>query len=281
MADNVNTANTADSVDDERKRFRGELSFPYADLESCIELTQTLHSRAGTSCDQGELAAWMNQSASGGTFRTRISAAKMFGLIDTGQSRATLLPLGRDVLDGSGKERAARVQAFLTPELFNKMYEQNKGHALPPAAAIERQIEQFGVSPKQKERARQTFLKSATYAGFIDPGTGRFVKPGIGGARDESGGAVAEPEHDGSGGGGGGGGGNGGPPKIDPIIQGLLVRLPKSGDVWLEADRKLWLQLLEGSFKLIYKDNLGPMPDMVRNRPSRHVTEQILGAEEE
>jgi hypothetical protein len=28
----------------------------------------------------------------------------------------------------------------------------------------------------------------------------------------------------------------------------------KTGDVWPEADRKLWLQLLEGSFKLIYKD---------------------------
>jgi hypothetical protein len=34
----------------------------------------------------------------------------------------------------------------------------------------------------------------------------------------------------------------------------LLKRLPKTGDVWPEADRKLWLQLLEGSFKLIYKD---------------------------
>jgi hypothetical protein len=33
-----------------------------------------------------------------------------------------------------------------------------------------------------------------------------------------------------------------------------LKRLPKSGDVWPEAERKLWLQLLEGSFKLIYKD---------------------------
>jgi hypothetical protein len=28
----------------------------------------------------------------------------------------------------------------------------------------------------------------------------------------------------------------------------------KSGDVWPETERKLWLQLLEGSFKLIYKD---------------------------
>jgi hypothetical protein len=27
-----------------------------------------------------------------------------------------------------------------------------------------------------------------------------------------------------------------------------------SGEVWPEAERKLWLQLLEGSFKLIYKE---------------------------
>jgi hypothetical protein len=51
-----------------------------------------------------------------------------------------------------------------------------KGNALPPPPAIERQMEQLRVSPKQKERARQTFMKSAQYAGFIDSSTGRFVK---------------------------------------------------------------------------------------------------------
>ena len=52
----------------------------------------------------------------------------------------------------------------------------------------------------------------------------------------------------------GGGGGNENPPDVDPIIEGLLKRLPKSGDVWPITERKLWLQLLEGSFQLIYKD---------------------------
>ncbi len=40
---------------------------------------------------------------------------------------------------------------------------------------------------------------------------------------------------------------------VDPIICGLLARLPKSGDVWPETKRKLWLKLLEGSFDLIYR----------------------------
>jgi hypothetical protein len=174
----------------------------------------------------------------------------MFGLIETGQGRATLTQRGREVIENSGNEHAARVAAFLNVELFRTMYDQFKGNALPPPPAIERQMEQLGVSPKQKERARQTFMKSAQYAGFIDASTGRFVKPGIP-QRDE----VRRQDQEGSiesdriGGDGGGD-----EPPIDPIITGLLKRLPKTGAVWPDAERKLWLQLLEGSFKLIYKD---------------------------
>ncbi|MFZ2104703.1 MAG: hypothetical protein WAV18_04830 [Roseiarcus sp.] len=124
------------------------------------------------------------------------------------------------------------------------MYDQHKGNVLSPAAAIERQMEQLGVSPKQKERARQTFTKSAVFAGFIDSATGRFIKPGNGPQKDEEGSTKKRVSHSDGGGGG----------EIDPIILGLLARLPKSGDIWPEAERKLWLQLLEGSFKLIYKD---------------------------
>jgi hypothetical protein len=170
-------------------------------------------------------------------------------LIETGQGRATLTQLGRDIVSGS---TAARVTAFLKAELFNAMYDQFKGNALPPAAAIERQMLQLGVSPKQTERARQTFMKSAQYAGFIDAASGRLVKPGVGQSiapeRESESKASNESR------GGGRGGGDGLPP-IDPIIVGLLKRLPMAGEEWAEADRRLWLQLLEGSFKLIYKDS--------------------------
>ena len=232
-----------------RKRFRSEIEFPYADLESAIELAQTIHAKAGSSCEVDELAAWMGQTASGGTFRTRIGAARMFGLIDKTQNQATLTQLGRDALNGSGVERTSRIAAFLNVELFGRMYDQYKGNALPPPPAIERHMEQLGVSPKQKERARQTFIKSAQYAGFIDQATGRFVKPGI--TNKDDGNPSPKSDKSSSGGGGGGSDDN---PEIDPIIKGLLARLPKTGAVWPEAERKLWLDLLAGSFKLIYKD---------------------------
>jgi hypothetical protein len=103
-----------------------------------------------------ELAVWTGQTAAGGTFRTRLGAAKMFGLIETGQGRATLTPLGRDALENSGKSHASRITAFLNVEVFKGMYDQFKGGALPPPPAIERQVVELGVSPRQKERARQT-----------------------------------------------------------------------------------------------------------------------------
>lgn len=242
------SSTTEKPVVDGQKRFRSEIEFPYADLESAVELAETVHKKAGSSCEVDELAAWMGQSASGGTFRTRVGAARMFGLIDRGERRVVLTQLGREVLSSSGNERAARVTAFLNVELFSAMYDQYKGHVLPPAPAIERQAAQLGVSPKQTERARQTFMKSAQYAGFIDQSSGRFVKPGIVSESRTTEKSAPEPDKL-------GGSGGEGPPGIDPIIAGLLRRLPASGEVWPKAQRKLWIGLLEGSFDLIYVDN--------------------------
>jgi hypothetical protein len=248
MAGNENEATAAQS--EGKKRFRSEIEFPYSDLESAVELAQTIHDKAGSSCELEELAAWMGQTASGGTFRTRVGAARMFGLIETGQGRVTLTQAGRDALEGSGGERAARISAFLSVELFGVMYDQYKGNALPPPPAIERQMEQLGVSPKQKERARQTFMKSAQYAGFIDSSTGRFVKPGIA-QREEVPREDRKPEHER----GGNGGNGGGPTDLHPFVQGLLKELPKAGAVWPEDQRKLWLDTAASIFKMIYKDD--------------------------
>src|SRR5438876_11869639 len=119
MTDSENAA--AGKAAEERKWVRSEIAFPYSDLESAVEVAQTIHTKAGTSCDVEELAAWMGQTATGGTFRTRIGAARMFGLVETAQTRVTLTQLGRDVLDESDRGRTAKVKAFLNVELFNAM----------------------------------------------------------------------------------------------------------------------------------------------------------------
>ena len=237
-----------------QKRDKSDIVFPYSDLGSAIDLVRTIDEKAAGQCQVTQLAAWMDMSAAGGTFRSRHSAARIFGLIETLQgNRVTLTNLGKQVLSSQEAPRATAA-AFLNVPLFKKIYDQRQGLPLPPPAALERMAKGLGVAPKQVERARQTFMKSAQVAQFIDQQTGNFIEPGFptsGKPDSVNQDPSADPSSKKN---GGGGGGDDLPPEIDPIIEGLIRRLPKSGNVWPSEERKLWLGILENTFQLVYKD---------------------------
>jgi hypothetical protein len=234
------------------------IDFPYVALDGAIEVAKALYSRcAFGSCDQDELAAQMGQTLSG-AFRQKTSAARTFGLISKdGRSAFVLTDLGKRIVS-SENERAAKVDAFLSVPLYVQIYEKFRGHNLPPPKALEREMETLGVSGKVADRARQSFEKSAQLAGFFDSGKERLVRP-----RMETTSAVAtetsqtsapppapeSPQRSFS-----GGGGNM-PPEIDPILLGLISKLPPSGSNWPKSKRKLWLAILENSLELVYEDD--------------------------
>lgn len=245
-------AKTVPVDDGSDARQRSKIAFPYNNLGDAIEVAQAIHSHVGTGeCDDTQLAAWLNLSPKSSGYRIQVSAARLFGLVESGGGHR-LSPLGRMIVDPQ-REREARAKAFMNVPLYSAVYEKYKGGVLPPAAAFERDIVGIGVSEKQTSRARQIFERSAEQAGFFESGKTRLVMPGVASrlAEDERPREEAREEDVNK---GRGRGGDGSPPDVDPIIQGLLARLPTSGEVWPEAERKLWLQLLEGSFKLIYKD---------------------------
>jgi hypothetical protein len=41
---------------------------------------------------------------------------------------------------------------------------------------------------------------------------------------------------------------------LDPLIAGLVARLPGSGEPWALADRKLWLEVMEKNFQIVYHE---------------------------
>ena len=171
----VQPAPVSEETSEKQSRDRSTVQFPYSDLDSAVEVARTIHHHAGLECDVEQLAGWMDQSASSGTFRSRYSAARIFGFTETLRGgRVVLTSLGQEVLD-PGKEGAAKATAFLNVELFSKMFDLHKGHQLPPPPAIERIMGDLGVSPKQRDRARQTFIKSAQQSRF-DRNTGRFIR---------------------------------------------------------------------------------------------------------
>ena len=114
-----------------RKRERSQIEFPYTDIGQASELVHALYHKGGGSAEREQLAAWMNQSASGGTFRSRVSAAAMFGFIRGQRGNIDITELGREVVDDASRP-AALVEAFLRVPLFHALFDKFNGYPLPP-----------------------------------------------------------------------------------------------------------------------------------------------------
>ena len=228
---------------------RSSIAFPYFDLSECLKIARAIsHFGGANDCSDDQVAAWVDLSPKSSGYRSRMSAARLFGLIEQGkESGVRLSDLALRTLD-EHHARAAKVQAFLNVPLFVRVYENWRGQQIPPAAALERALVDFGVAEKQKARARQTLERSATEANFFENGRDRLIQPGI----------KSQPQDDTTPpvpqGGGGAGGGEPSSAEIDPIIKGLIDRLPGPGNEWPASERKLWLEILENSFKLVYKE---------------------------
>ena len=236
---------------------RSTVDFPYTDLDGAVEVVRGVHNAGGTACDSDQLAAQLSLEAKGGGFRLRIGGAKSFGLITYERGgRITLTDIGRQIIDPH-LERAARMNAFLSVELYQKVFEQFKGGPLPPQAGLERALVSLGVGAGVKERARQVMLRSAKQAGFFEHAGDRLVKPAIrldptpAGKVDQRADRAREQEHIPRGGSGGSGGGGG---RQHPLIQGLLMTLPEPGQEWATQERVNWLTMAASIFKMVYNE---------------------------
>ncbi len=237
------------SQDGDGKRERSTVDFPYLDLDAAVEIAKGVHEVGGSSCEWDQLAAHLNQAATGGGFRLRVMTAKTFGLVTYGQGTVTLTDLGKRLNDPD-QEETAKADAFLKVELYSKIYEQYKSGILPPSDALETEIVKMGVAPKQKGKARQAFHRSANSAGYFWSGSNRLVRPKIKASAAVT--PAPEPEIE--------------PekkkkkeeedtPRRHPLIEGLLKELPEPQTEWTTEDRKKWLEMASTIFNVIYKDS--------------------------
>lgn len=229
----------------EQRRERSTIQFPYGDLEDAENIASAIHENAGDKCTVEQLATYVRQSPSSGTFRLRLSTASIFGLTENQRGEVALTDLGRRILDPA-QQRKARVEAFLRVPLYQAIFNKYTGYMLPPTKALEREMANMGVSSKQTDKARQAFERSAQRAGFFEHGNDRLTMPArLDGPPPETKplGEVQDRERRAGGGGGGG---------MDPFIQGLIARLPQTDEEWPMRKRAEWLQAAEQVFKLIY-----------------------------
>src|SRR5687767_2037486 len=123
----------------EGKTERSTIAFPYNDLEDAETIAKAIQQVGGSSCQVEQLAAQLKVVPTSGIFRLRIQAAKVFGLVTTGQGTVTLTALGTKICDPK-QEKAARAQAFLTVPLYRRIYDKFKGATLPPVSGLEAEM---------------------------------------------------------------------------------------------------------------------------------------------
>jgi len=214
------------------------------------DLSAILKPVGGTSCQRDQLAAQLGIAATGGSFNLRLITAKMFGLISYNKNGVSLTTLGQRIVDPQ-KEKQAKAEAFLLVPLYNAVYEQFKGMTLPGNPGLEGAMETLGVAPKQKDKARQVFQRSATQAGFFAFGNNRLVMPSIkasaaenpeskekkDGKEDDSKDEKKERNE-----------------KLKPFLW-LLDKLPEPETKWAIEGRKKWLQTAANIFDLMYESD--------------------------
>ena len=233
------------------KRERSSIGFPYLTLVEAMEVADAIHGHVGnSSCADDQLAPWLSVSPKSSGYRLRVSAAKLFELIESpAKGTYRLTALGRRIVDREQRSKA-KSESFLKVPLFNAVYERFLGSALPPNAALEREFAELGVATKQTAKARSSFERSAREAGYFMEGADRLVKPGF----TESGPPMAKapPEEDKPprtsddhlGGGGDG---------RHPFIEGLLQSLPTPNTLWSTEGRVAWLKAASTCFDLMYR----------------------------
>lgn len=244
--DSAQTAASAESAE-EVQRGRSTIEFPYLDLDNAVEVVKAVHSVEGDRCEWNQLATKLGVSGEGGGFRQRMIAAKTYCLLTYERGQVMLTELGIRATDPAHEKRA-RFDAFMAVPLFKQLFDRLNGQPLPPVAAIERMAEGLGVAPKQKDKARQVFHRSAKQAGLFELSSDRLaIPPGLNGSSPKASTATVAPITAVGGGGGGGGGDD-----LHPFIKGLLQKLPPPDAEWAVEGRMKWLMTAMNIFDLMY-----------------------------
>lgn len=246
-----NVVPNAESQDaEETGHGRSTIRFPYLDQDDAVKFAKAIHAVAGNSCTRDALAGYLKVSAKAGGFNLRSVTAKMFGLVDSDKGIYSLTDLGKRVIDPK-QEKAARAESFLIIPLYKRVFDQYRNQMLPGNQALEKAMEQMGVAPKQADKARQAFQRSASQAAYFAFGNDRLIAPQGNSANNAAPPPQLEVPKNGASGNGGVGGGE--PPHTNPFIQGLLNKLPAENSEWPMELRKKWLQLAISVFEVSYK----------------------------
>ena len=221
-------------------------------------------------CDNTQLATLLKYtSVSNGAFRMKMSATRMFGLIeDADESKIRVSGRGQAIVAPvtEGQKARALVDAFMAVELFKKLYDQFPGTPLPERAGLQNLFKtQFQIIEDRIPATYRILIESAEQAGLfqVAGNRSRMVLPlslsSIAATSPAPAASptpapapeVETPRHGGgSGNGGNGGSGNG----IDQAFLSLLEKLPVAGQPLSAKRRKALIDAFTATVYYLHPD---------------------------
>lgn len=170
---------------------KSSIAFPYYSLSKSIEVAKTIHERAGGRCGRAQLASLLKYSGvKNGGFLTRVSAAKLFGLIEEFGDSIGLTDRAKKILAPVRPVDAAqaKLDAFMAVELYRRAYEDFEGHTLPTEDGMKNLfLNQYKIVPLQVNVALRNLMDSADTAGLfaVAGNRSKMIKPLLGNGAGE------------------------------------------------------------------------------------------------
>lgn len=245
---------------------------PYYTLDQSVEVAKVIHEKAGGSCDRAQLATLLGYNGvKNGAFLTRVTAAKIFGLISQHDDQLKVTEAAHKILHPvtPGQGERAKVDAFLTVPLFRKVFDEFNGINLPDEIGLKNLLlTQYEIVEERTGPSVRVMLDSAEQAGLFRAAGNRSkmvmpltaaVAPNPPAHRDASpaaglNGDRSDERADSRRGGGGSGGEGGDGDDIDPAIRGLLRRLPPVGTPLTPTRRKAFIDAFTAYVAVVYPE---------------------------
>lgn len=164
------------------KRATSGISSPYFDLDASIKVADVIYKNGGGTCTSDQLCHWLNyKTIKSGTYLMRVAAAKSFGLINTNGGRVHTTERALLIIAPvmSGDIAKGKAEAFLSVDLFNKIYEKFKGQTLPSEDGMKNLLKgtPFFMLPDRSGPALRVFFNSAEQSGFLTPDRSKLIIP--------------------------------------------------------------------------------------------------------
>jgi hypothetical protein len=258
----------SDNTQAKKPAGRAGVAYPYFDHDDSLDVARKIHENAGGACMPDQLAKYLGyKGTKSGTFQTRISSAKQFGFIRAENGQIVVTDRAMQIISPVLPEDAinAKADAFLSVELFSKVYERYRGTTIPPKAGMRNLLlTAFSITQDRVDPAVRVLFDSAEQAGFFSNGDQtRLVRPATKPTGARSNGAegssnpAATPERPA----GSGSGGGDGPSGVHAAIVGLLRELPPVGSNWPKRGKQRFIKAFLATLDFVYPDEDGEGSD--------------------